>query len=284
MRNDRRKRDGCMLCTPLDQRGEQQLLKDEMIYIQPKLDGERCIAEYYKGKCELRSSTRKPILTMPHIAEAIEKLFGPNDHVTFDGELYIHGVTRQKLRSYIGTQDGHLNANDVQYWIFDLVDEHLAQNERLKLLAMTPERGPLRRCPTLVATSTRMAPMEWAHGFASEGFEGAIFRRTAGMYVTKRSRDIFKLKVMDKTWCSIVGWKEEVSKDGEPKGTLGALQCITPDGVTFHVGTGPILTKENRLRLWDKAASLMGRACLVKHQFRSEDGVPLCPSLYEIEE
>ena len=44
-------------------------------YVQPKLDGIRCIAVVKNGKCTLWSRTRKQITSCPHIVEEIENQY-----------------------------------------------------------------------------------------------------------------------------------------------------------------------------------------------------------------
>src|ERR1035437_8211993 len=58
-------------------------------FVQPKLDGARCIAIVVDGKATLWSRTRKPIYSAPHIVDALEELL-PFGKFTLDGELYQH--------------------------------------------------------------------------------------------------------------------------------------------------------------------------------------------------
>src|SRR5581483_9532245 len=44
-------------------------------FVQPKLDGHRCIAVIQDGKCTLWSRTRKPITGVPHIARKLEEVY-----------------------------------------------------------------------------------------------------------------------------------------------------------------------------------------------------------------
>jgi DNA ligase-1 len=58
------------------------------VWVQPKLDGVRCIA----SKDGLYSRQGKPILAAPHILEALTPLFEINPDLILDGELYNHDL------------------------------------------------------------------------------------------------------------------------------------------------------------------------------------------------
>ena len=83
--------------------------------------------------------------------------------------------------------------------------------------------------------------------YLSQGYEGIIVRKFYGLYVRKRSTEIVKLKPKKKDTYPIVGFKEEVSIEGLPKGSLGALICSC-EGEQFSVGIG--FTEQERKVLW----------------------------------
>lgn len=66
-------------------------------FIQPKLDGHRCIAVYDNGKVELFSRQRKQITGLPHIESQLCKLLvGKEGRILLDGELYSDLITLQR--------------------------------------------------------------------------------------------------------------------------------------------------------------------------------------------
>src|SRR5258708_810411 len=62
-------------------------------FIQPKLDGVRCIAIIHYGVVTLWTRTRKPIFSVPHINDALAARF-PNRSLVLDGELYNHYLSQ----------------------------------------------------------------------------------------------------------------------------------------------------------------------------------------------
>jgi ATP-dependent DNA ligase len=62
----------------------------------------------------------------------------------------------------------------------------------------------------------------------------------------------------------IIGFKEEISLKGEPKGSLGALICWDDMHTRFDVGSG--FTRAEREYLWEIRATLPGKRVTVKYQ------------------
>ena len=65
------------------------------VFIQPKLDGMRCLAILKYGEVTLISRKGKIIDTVPHINNALVEL-SKTTNVVLDGELYAHGKTFQE--------------------------------------------------------------------------------------------------------------------------------------------------------------------------------------------
>lgn len=66
---------------------------DEGVYIQPKLDGVRCIAKIRNGRVVLSTCTGKDMVWLDHIrAEVKTLLSGKNEDLQLDGEIYSHQI------------------------------------------------------------------------------------------------------------------------------------------------------------------------------------------------
>ena len=120
--------------------------------------------------------------------------------------------------------------------------------------------------------------------FIGLGYEGIMLRNSDGSYKRKRSPDLLKWKPQGEDDYKIVGYTEEVSIEGEPKDSLGALTCIgdEEDGEPFNVGTGPCLTRDARISLWRDKEQLIGKRAVVKYQHLTKYGVPRFPVLLDI--
>ena len=71
---------------------------------------------------------------------------------------------------------------------------------------------------------------------------------------------------------NIVGWNEEISKDGVPKGRIGSLILSSQSGDTFAVSAG--LNDQSRAELWDIKHSLAGLNATVKYQHLTNKKIP----------
>lgn len=281
------KRSGILLCYPFE---EKRLKKWSPPYIvQPKLDGERCRALHHPGLgWQLLSSERNIFTTVPHINFALENSLVPH-HLELDGELYRHGLEFEEIHSRVSTirKSLHPQFNEIQFHVFDVVKLNLPQWERLRRLSELSERFR----PGLVKVVTKAAEdldgvLRIYDEFISQGYEGIIVRHIDGPYVRRRSTFVMKFKPKKSDEYRIVGVKQMVDKDGNPKEMLGALICKAQDtDEQFSVGSG--MDDSFRTENWplEKALELVGKSALVEYQhITSGKGVPRFPVLVSITE
>jgi ATP-dependent DNA ligase len=266
------RRSGIMLAYPFE---EKRLAKWAPPYlVQPKLDGERCRAVLRNGSVTLFSSEENEILSVPHITRTLETSLNGLPDMELDGELYSHGLNLQEIHSIVSRKvDLHPNFESMNYHIFDLVQDGPTVQRITKLYALPPiefvYKVPFQICHNFDQV---MAQLEWS---MSEGFEGIIVRHIEAPYIRRRSIYMMKFKPRREDVYEIIGSVEEISQDGVPKNSLGALICRSPESPTelFNVGTG--FTRDDRLRLWESRESLPGNFVRVKYQhLTSLRGVP----------
>lgn len=207
-----------------------------MAYVQPKLDGIRCIAILKDGKCTLWSRTRKPITSMPHIAKEIETRFGNND-LTFDGELYNHEFRTnfERIVSMVRQEEPDPNHTDVQYHVYDLIDNGTFEQRFGILLGLFHGNlskisfDHLKLVNTILVSKEEQIMIHFDM-FKATGYEGVMVRNADSKYVNKRSHDLLKVKEFDDDEFDIVGIEEG---RGKLAGHVGAFVCNTKDGKTF---------------------------------------------------
>jgi hypothetical protein len=95
---------------------------------------------------------------------------------------------------------------------------------------------------------------------------------------------MMKWKPRKSDYYIITGFEEEISIHGEAKGTLGALWLTSDNGEAFKVGSGTLLTRYNRVNLWNNKESLIGKIAQVKYQHLTDRRVPRFPVLIDIVE
>lgn len=272
-------RTGIQLCVPFE---EKRLERWTPPYIvQPKLDGERCRSIPILRSTLLVSSEENIFYSVPHINQAIKDCGLEN--VELDGELYIHNSTFEEIHSRVSrTVNLHPEYEEVTFSIFDIVIQGVNMLDRLAILKGLNDKmkGPLKMVPFVFANSLEDV-MRAYDDFLSQGYEGIVVRHTDATYVRKRSTFLMKFKPKKEDIYEIIGWKEEVDKNGKPKGRLGALLCTSDEGTEFWVGSG--LTDEQRESYWKEPEALL--MCNVKVQYQhmtSGKKVPRFPVFVEI--
>lgn len=282
MPKKRLERTGVMLATPLD---DKLLSKfPEVNFVQPKLNGERCRAEWSNiaERHVLFSSYGNVFAGLNHIQDELSLIF---PEISVDGELYVHGWTREKIHSIASRKkNSHKDAGQLHYTVFDIISDDIQYS---RVLALTRISNLIKQQSVHIIktleTSKAMIPRV-AENYLAEGYEGLILRHYSGLYESKRSRFLAKFKPSKTDRYIIIKTLEEIDKDGYPKNTLGALRVKDHSGNEFNVGTGNALTKLSRKHLWERRDFLPGRFAVVKHSLiYTVGGYPTCTSLVEVE-
>lgn len=239
-------------------------------YVQPKLNGVRCLMERVGDDIVFHSRGNKQFTTLNHLkADALAVL---QDGEILDGELYSHGdITFQELVSLIKNEkksDPVRVAQYVKFWNYDRCEDvpFAARQQRLV------SHGSIRRVPTYVVQND--AEMRKYHGwFCEEGYEGTMVRSGGDepYRFQYRSPSLLKVKDFLDDEFEIIGAKEGVGK-AEGQATF---RCKTETGVEFDVRCKG--TDEQRREQWTNWKQYLGKMLTVKYQYLSDDGVPIFP-------
>ena len=272
------RRQGIMLCYPFEVKRLEKW-GNPTVFIQPKLDGERCRAIIKNRQVTLLSSEENVINSVPHINKALLKT--GLDNIELDGELYLHGMSFEEIHSRVSRKvNMHEKAEDIQYHTFDVVSE-ADQLDRLFFLNQNLiDYEFVKRVPTSVVDSVEEI-MSTLERYTDDGYEGAVIRHLHGKYIRRRSTQIMKFKPKKSDSYKIVGCKEEISIEGNPKNSLGAFICRDDMGTVFNVGSG--FTAEQRKRFWEQREELVGKKAVIKYQHLTPGNhVPRFPVFVEV--
>ncbi len=202
-------------------------------YVQPKLDGIRCVAVVSSGEVSLWTRTRKPIASMKHIVEDLKFRF-KGASVVLDGELYNHNY-KDKFEEIVSlVRKDHFvpEAETVQYHVYDVVDTAKTFSVRNLYLQQHIVDPTGSSCVKLV--ETRLAQSEddvnAAHTeFVLQGYEGAMYRSDSA-YENKRSNHLLKVKTFQSDEFEIVDLE-----DGRGKMEGAAVMvCRSEEGDEFR--------------------------------------------------
>jgi len=290
------KREGIMLAYPFE---EKRLEKWNPPYIiQPKLDGERCRAEFCGPLgYNLASSQMNYFQSVPHIIRALNKT---ELRLELDGELYCHGMIFEDIHSIVSrTVNLHSNHEQMEFHIFDIIinESQLQRSTRLYQRIVEHLHPPLKLVPMFLAENFEDI-MRCYDQLLNKGYEGIIVRNVDAPYVRKRSTFMMKFKPKKKDVYPIKGYSVEMSIEGIIKpDLLGRLICDNgelnmpilgeypphtklPEGY-FGVGSGP--TEDKRRELWKQRETLPGNYVSVKYQHITPGkGVPRFPIYLDI--
>jgi len=211
-------------------------------YIQPKLDGVRCVIT----KDGAYSRTGKEFKNIEHIkAHLEENFFNKFPDVILDGELYNHDLKNdfEKIISLVRktkpTYEHRLEARKlVQFHCYDIItadwDKMTYEFRKGFLHWELPQTDYVHLISTAYILNDRDAGLHHRANLKG-GYEGSIYRSIDGYYKGTRSWDLMKFKDFSDAEATIVGY--ELGK-GKREGTLGKFVMQDDKGIQFGCPPG----------------------------------------------
>jgi ATP-dependent DNA ligase len=262
-------------------------------YIQPKLDGVRClmIVEFNMvSQITFLSRSGKPYTTLQHIAADVLDTHAAgqlkNDSFILDGEVYLDDISFQEITRLVKKE--RESAIKLHFRAYDIVSD-APQHERIGRVHKLVEsiNSPyIHTVPTQQINTLEEVKM-FHDAFVASGYEGAILRAIAGTYDQgQRSSHLLKVKEFDEEEFVIIGgkiFKEPINSDKQFLVVTPAevdsftFTCLTADGGAFDVK--PKGSREHREQLihgvFDQ--SVIGKKLTVKYFGWTEDKLPRFP-------
>lgn len=242
-------------------------------FVQPKLDGIRCII-YLKDNIVINQSRTGSIFKpIQHINDELMcNIFSLYPDLILDGELYTTEIPFEELAGIVKkktfTNEDIIKLQKVKYYIYDIVDLVKTYTERYAFI-QTLNSAYIVQTTSIASFN---AAKEYFNVVVSEGYEGIMFRNGNGMYlVNNRSHDLQKYKEFIESEYEIVGYSQGSGRD---LGTVIWL-CKTPEGIEFSAR--PMGTVAYRKTLYDEGNKYIGKWLTVVYQELSEIGVPRFP-------
>ena len=261
-------------------------------YLQPKLDGIRCIATKDKSGVQLWFRSGKEITTMGHIVDCLDLIMKEND--IFDGELYVHN---EDFNNFTGAIRADKNLDKkivekIQYHIYDFpringLMEETSYKKRCKEFKKLKIYLPLVVVDT-VGVSNFEEALKYYKYCIEQNYEGIIFRNTEMLYEQKRSYSLLKYKEFIDDEFIITDVEEG---KGILAGHVGSFICrIESNRILKDVGgsfkfenkEGIIKAKmegkhELLKHLFENPKEYIGKSLTIKYQNLSKDGIPRFP-------
>ena len=214
------------------------------VFIQPKLDGVRCLIQYDNNKVTAYSRTGKVWKNIEHILEELAPWFKNNQKIVLDGELYNHDLRDdfEQIISIVRRQTPDdidmLNSREmVQFHCYDIIheDNDTFESRNSFIENCLPESYCVKHVSTHLIFREDDAKV-YHNRNLNKGYEGSIVR-TNDVYQCKRSHSLRKFKDFHDTEALLVDW---VEGKGKRVGTIGKFMAMDKDKNIFGM---PVMDK-----------------------------------------
>ncbi len=233
------------------------------VFIQPKLDGMRCLAIIKNGIVTLKSRDGKVIENMQHIINDLSTI---KEDVILDGELYTHGLSFQENMKLIKKYRPN-ETEKIKYHVYDVVSDNPFRLRKV--------RGFIKGLFTCEEVSTynianEQSLKEWHNGNIGQGYEGSIIRHSNKPYgVNKRCDSLLKYKDFQDTALEIV---DITANDSNP---LHGTPHFELNGKRFKAGVK--MSHEDRIDLLQNKNNYIGKTGEIRFFELTDDGIPRFP-------
>ena len=245
-------------------------------YIQPKLDGFRCVYHPEKGLI----SRNGKVLPNKHLKAYFAKIFAIKGYV-LDGEMYNHKIGFNAIQSALTSEDAPL-PKGFKFTIFDAMPKEDWDNEscdmvyedRLSLVrqlvtSSITDYKKVIDIPTDIANNPTEVKISYKTHLQNN-YEGAMIRSIDGKYLWKRatinSGEILKLK----TFKSVDAAIEDIyDGEGEFEGKAGGV-IFNFNGNTVRCGSG--FSHALREDMAKEPSKYIGRTVEIKYFEETEEG------------
>ncbi len=251
---------------------------NEKVYIQPKLDGVRCLI----SKDGAYSRTGKEFMNVEHIKEGLKEFFKACPWAILDGELYNHELKDdfEKIISLVRKQkptDQHREdaKKMMQYHVYDYIHilnspegGGLSYADRLDHLTTSDiYNESIKYVPArLVKNKDKAQRVHLAQ--LEAGYEGSILRLDQP-YAHKRSWGLMKFKDFHDAEATIVNYEEG---KGKRTGTLGKFIMQDDDGNIFGCPPGKGYTYADMKCILENIHKYMGQQATFTYFERTKAG------------
>ena len=261
---------------------------DWPLYVQPKLDGVRCLIQYdEKGEFEgngvvAYSRTGKEWKNIDHILTELKPFFMKYPNHILDGELYNHDLKDdfEKIISLVRktkpTNEDRLESElKVQFHCYDTIMEHWNFEDRMLFInenfgyygKFDSDVNMIVPTPSHLVHNTE--EVEAAHeDYLEQGYEGSILRKNE-RYECKRSWTLMKVKDFSDAEATIIGYEEG---KGKREGRLGKFIMQDDDGIEFGCPPGKGYNYEDMKNMLENIYDYIGEKATYTYFQRTKAG------------
>ena len=235
------------------------------VFIQPKLDGMRCLAIIKGGTVRLISRKGKTLDTLDHLKLPLETL----PDMILDGEIYAHGKSFQENMKLVKKYTKG-ETEELVFHVYDQVDESRDFDTRFdevyKLIKFLPGI-------TVVGTS-KLKGAEFLAGVQQEflklGYEGTMVRwGNEGYKVNGRSSNLLKFKEFHDVDAEII---DVEAAEQRPDWGVPVLRYTNVDGTKVIFRAGVRMSHSDRIDMLTNKEDYIGRIANVRYFEMTDEG------------
>ena len=245
-------------------------------FVQPKLDGMRCLAVVKNGDVKLISRKGIEITTMSHIVEQLKEITSVEDNFVLDGEVYNMGLGSFQEQMKAIKKETEIS-KQINFNIYDIVEDK-PYSYRFDFLFRRFSNLSLRYNVQLLPTTYVMSEddIKTCHKyFIKEGYEGTMVRHgSEGYQIDKRSSSLLKYKDFIDIAVTIVDVQPSEKRPDQ------AQFICEFNGTTF--GCGIKFSHEERKEILINKDDYIGKTAEIRFFEYTDDGTPRFPVCYGI--
>ena len=252
---------------------------DWPLYLQPKLDGVRCLIQYGDGVSPgviAYSRTGKEWKNIDHILAELKPFFQKHPNVILDGELYNHDLKNdfEKIISLVRKtkpmyHDRVESEMKVQFHCYDTIMEHMDFVGRDHFIRenIGNQFDSIKKVRRWKVHNIEEVEAKHEH-LLELGYEGSILRQDKP-YECKRSWTLMKVKDFSDAEATITGY--EIGK-GKREGTLGKFMMTDDYGKEFGCPPGKGYTYKDMTDMLDNIHDYIGQRATFTYFERTKAG------------
>ena len=258
----------------LAQKFDMKRIKDSAVYVEPKLDGIRCLAIVEGSTAKLYTRAGKLITNFD---DTLGRELAMLCDGCYDGEIMSNDFTDLMRQVY---RKENKDISDVYFSLFDYVPlnewrsgvSKTSCRERYETLIdiiyhrYTASFDYLKTVDRYTVAADYEEIKAYHDKFVKLGYEGAMIKDIHAPYCFGRDWSVMKFKAFFDADVPIVGMLEGT---GKHSGKLGSF-VVDYKGVEVRVGSG--LTDELREQIWLDKDKHVGRIIEVRYQEETPDG------------
>ena len=252
---------------------------DWPLYLQPKLDGVRCLIQYGDGVSPgviAYSRTGKEWKNIDHILAELKPFFQKHPNVILDGELYNHELKNdfEKIISLVRKtkpmyHDRVESEMKVQFHCYDTIMEHMDFVGRDHFIRenIGNQFDSIKKVRRWKVHNIEEVEAKHEH-LLELGYEGSILRQDKP-YECKRSWTLMKVKDFSDAEATITGY--EIGK-GKREGTLGKFMMTDDYGNEFGCPPGKGYTYKDMTDILENIHDYIGQRATFTYFERTKAG------------